>query len=119
MKIRKARLDDADPLLSLHADTVRRVNAQDHSQEPMEAWAGKQSLDSASSRITDGEVTVTVDARDCIVGFTIKRGRAVLSGDGIRGNRPKTVARFRFAFHRSSINDQDDLPSTEIGPRDI
>ena len=69
MKIRNAGQADAEMILTLHADTVRRVNAKDYTTEQINAWLAKQRLDRVQKLIADARIVVAVDDSDRLIGF--------------------------------------------------
>lgn len=77
MNIRQARLTDAENILALHADTLKRVNAKDYRPEQINAWLAMQRLDRVQKLITNGHATVAVDDDDHLLGFATRRGNEI------------------------------------------
>lgn len=74
--VRKAKVEEAQQIIDLHPDTVRRINAKDYTSEQMEAWLGKRKVEITEGMIRNGDYHVAVD----------ERGR-VLGVGSIKGNR--------------------------------
>jgi putative acetyltransferase len=77
MNIRKATVGDAEAIIALHADTVKRINSWDYSVAEINAWLSKQRPDRVRSLISDGKVTVAVDEADRIIGFATRHAEEI------------------------------------------
>lgn len=88
MKIRNAISGNAEMILALHADTVRRVNAGDYRFEQINAWLGKQSLDRVQKLIVEKRIVVALDDADRVIGFATRLGNEIhgmyVSADHLR-----------------------------------
>jgi len=68
MNIRKARVEEAQAIIDLHADTVRRVNSRDYTPEQIDAWLGKRKVEITEAMIRDGQYYVCVSADGDLLG---------------------------------------------------
>ena len=66
--VRKAKIDEAQAIIDLHADTIRRVNSKDYTPTQIESWIGKPNLEFYKSAIRDGEFYVYVTENGSILG---------------------------------------------------
>ena len=60
MKIRKAKVEDAENILRLHADALQKVNSKDYSPEQIKVWIAKQDINKMKQGITKGGFWVAV-----------------------------------------------------------
>jgi len=69
MRIRKAFTHEAQAIIDLHADTVRRINSRDYSPAQIEAWLGRRKVEITERMIADAEYYVAIDEQDCLLGI--------------------------------------------------
>jgi N-acetylglutamate synthase-like GNAT family acetyltransferase len=74
MTIRKAHRQDAQVILGLHAESVRKTCAHDYSSRQIEAWLSRQTLSRYEQRIEKGGMYVCLDETGDIVGFGDRTG---------------------------------------------
>jgi N-acetylglutamate synthase-like GNAT family acetyltransferase len=65
---RKAKVEEAQQIIDLHCDTVRRVNSKDYTSEQIEAWLGKRKVEITQGMIRAGEYYVAVDNHGNVMG---------------------------------------------------
>ena len=67
--VRKARVEEAQAIIDLHVDTVRRVNSKDYSPQQIDAWLGRRRVEVTEAMIRDGQYYVCVDDAGHLVGM--------------------------------------------------
>jgi putative acetyltransferase len=68
MQIRKARIEEAQSVIDLHSDTVRRINSRDYSAKQIDMWLGKRKVEITEAMIAGGEYYVAADEQGRILG---------------------------------------------------
>ena len=69
MHVRKARVEEAQAIIDLHVDTVRRVNSRDYSPQQIDAWLGRRRVEVTEAMIRDGQYYVCVDEAGHLLGM--------------------------------------------------
>ena len=67
-EVRKAKVTEAQAIIDLHADTIRKINSRDYSQAQVEMWIGTRSIEITQSMIENGEYCVCVDHTGNLLG---------------------------------------------------
>lgn len=67
-KVRKAKVTEAQAIIDLHADTIRKINSKDYSQAQVEMWIGTRNIEITQSMIENGEYCVCVDHTGKLLG---------------------------------------------------
>jgi putative acetyltransferase len=79
MQVRRARIEEAQVIVDLQVDTIRRINSRDYSEEQINAWLRHRRVDHFEWLISHGHCYVCLDDReDNIVGMGTIRGNEVL-----------------------------------------
>ena len=68
-EIRPAVVSEAQAIIDLHSNTVRRVNSADYSPEQIGRWIGRRRVEIAESMIQQGQYWVCVDETGKLLGF--------------------------------------------------
>ena len=68
MEVRRARVEQAQAIIDLHADTVRRINSRDYTPEQIDAGLGKRELQITETMIRNGQYYVCVNANGELLG---------------------------------------------------
>jgi len=68
-EIRPAVVSEAQAIIDLHSDTVRRVNSADYSPEQIGRWIGKRRVEITESMIQQGQYWVCVDETGKLLGI--------------------------------------------------
>jgi len=68
MNIRKARVGEAQAIIDLHVDTVRRINSQDYTSDQIDAWLGNRKVEITEGMIRDRQYYVCVNADGDLLG---------------------------------------------------
>jgi putative acetyltransferase len=66
--IRRAKTSEATAIVELVKDTIRKINARDHTEEQIAAWIDYQSVDRTRRDIESGQYIVYADDAGEIVG---------------------------------------------------
>jgi GNAT superfamily N-acetyltransferase len=69
MIVRKANVDDAERIIDLHLDTVRRVNSADYTPAQIDAWLGKRKVETTRAMIRQGLYYVCALENGTLCGF--------------------------------------------------
>lgn len=67
-EIRPAVVSEAQAIIDLHSDTVRRVNSADYSPEQIGRWIGKRRVEITEAMIQQGQYWVCVDETGKLLG---------------------------------------------------
>lgn len=67
-EIRQAVVSEAQAIIALHSDTVRRVNSADYSPEQIGRWIGKRRVEITESMIQQGQYWGCVDEMGKLLG---------------------------------------------------
>jgi hypothetical protein len=76
-EVRKARIDEAQAIIDLHSDTVRRINSRDYSPAQIDAWVGVRRIEVTQAMIADGQYYVCVDRDGKLLGLGSIKGRVL------------------------------------------
>ncbi|HUW81677.1 MAG TPA: GNAT family N-acetyltransferase [Phycisphaerae bacterium] len=79
MHVRKARVEEAQGIIDLHVDTVRRVNSRDYSPEQIDAWLGRRRVEVTEAMIRDGQYYVCVDDAGHLLGLGNIKGNELVA----------------------------------------
>jgi len=79
LNVRKARIEEAQAIIDLHQDTVRRIHSKDYSPEQIKAWLGRRRLDLTEAMIRDGQYYVGVDEHETLLGFGNIKGNRLFA----------------------------------------
>ena len=79
MHVRKARVEEAQAIINLHADTVRRVNSKDYSPQQIDAWLGRRRVEVTEAMIRDGQYYVCVDDAGHLLGMGNIKGNELIA----------------------------------------
>ena len=70
MKIRLYKINDLEKIMSLYYDTVHSINANDYTEEQLDAMApGKPNVYHWETQLNKNHTLVAVDNQDTIIGF--------------------------------------------------
>jgi GNAT superfamily N-acetyltransferase len=72
--VRKAKIEEAQRIIDLHCDTVRRVNSKDYTPEQIGAWLGRRNVEITQGMIRDGQYHVAVDPNGNVLGVGNMKG---------------------------------------------
>ena len=68
MIIRKAKPVEAQAIIDLHSETVRRINSRDYTREQIDIWLGHRQGEITAEAISRGEFYVAVDEEENLLG---------------------------------------------------
>jgi len=68
-EVRKAKVTEAQAIIDLHDDTIRKINSRDYSQAQVEMWIGTRSIEITQSMIESDEYCVCVDHTGKLLGW--------------------------------------------------
>ena len=69
MEVRKAKTEEAQAIIDLHVDTVRRINSRDYSTDQIDFWIGKRKVEITEAMIKAKEYYVAVDETGHVFGM--------------------------------------------------
>ena len=63
-------MDDTEQILELNADTMRRINSKDYTEDQIEAWLSMRNSERLRAAISAGYITVCADSEnDEVLGY--------------------------------------------------
>lgn len=93
LTVRKARVEEAQAIIDLHCDTMRRINVRDYTPAQIETWLGARRIEITEASIRRDELWVCVDEGGTVWGEGLSSGNEVFGlyvsadrqGQGIGG----------------------------------